>query len=87
MAARDDIGDDRGARRLMKGLGHCHAKGGDVNMPGLNRFGKNQQRQYPIHARIRYLRKQNLLLARVAVGDTAGDRRQKENWNRLHAAH
>ena len=70
---RHHVADDRGPRRLLKGLDTSHGESGDVDMPGLDLAGKDQHRERSEHGAIDDLGDQDLRLARIAVGGAAGD--------------
>ena len=61
--SRHNVADDRRARRLLKRLDDGHAEGRDIDMPGLDLTGKNEQRQRREHRSVNDLSNQNLSLA------------------------
>ena len=55
-------------------------------MPGLHHAGVNQHCQRRKQTTVRRLRKQKQRLARITIGSTAGERREQQQRQELHAA-
>ena len=87
VAGRHRIGDHGRPGWLMKRLDDGHPEGRRIHVPGPDAAGHDEQGEHGVHQPGQHLGDHHLLLAGVAVGDTARDRGQHENRDGLDAVH